>query len=71
MFGPNAAIDVDLLIQKLREMDVKTIRARRKLFNLIYLEAREDEVKGRGIEFGSMLLLLAHHKLIDDDESLE
>jgi hypothetical protein len=51
-------------------MDNATIRRRRKLFSRLYHEAIITYEHGKGISFTDMLLLLAHHKLIDDKEAL-
>jgi hypothetical protein len=48
------------------------VRRRRKVYNRVFWEARLlAQGDARGIPFIQMLLLLAHHKLIDDDKALK
>lgn len=51
-------------------IDNVKIRKRRTLFSRIYHEAMISQEPGKGISFTNMLLMLAHHKLIDDREAL-
>jgi hypothetical protein len=54
----------------LSTIDYAAIRRRRKLFSRLYQEAIITHQNGKGISFTDMLLLLAHHKLIVDNEAL-
>lgn len=54
----------------LNKMDSEKIRERRADYLRIYHEANVMYYRGKGISFTEMLILLAHHKLIDDWEAL-
>ena len=54
----------------LNGIDRAAIKKRKNLYNHLYHEARISHEPGKGISFTNMLLLLAHHKLIDDREAL-
>ncbi|KZT30145.1 hypothetical protein NEOLEDRAFT_1238275 [Neolentinus lepideus HHB14362 ss-1] len=66
------AYDVDMrkLTRILDGIDYSSIRRRRTIYNRLYHEAVLFHEKGKGISFTNMLLMLAHHKLIDDREAL-
>lgn len=51
-------------------IDRSMIKRRKNLWNRLYHEARISYEPGKGISFTNMLLLLAHHKLIVDQEAL-
>ncbi|KAG8763613.1 calcium channel protein [Ceratobasidium sp. 423] len=53
----------------LNGVDYTEVRARRQVYNRLFYEARILEEEP-GISFTNMLLLLAHHKLIDDSKAL-
>lgn len=55
----------------LSQIDYEVIRHRRQTFDHLYWEARVTDDHGKGISFTSMLLLLCHYKLIDDDQALK
>jgi len=63
-------LDTRMVNSALSNMDPATIRRRRMLYNRLYHEALISEEDRKGISFNNMLLLLAHYKLIDDDEAL-
>lgn len=55
----------------LDKIDYGAIRKRRAAYMRIYHEANAlYHHRGKGISFTDMLVLLAHHKLIDDREAL-
>ncbi|KAG6337189.1 hypothetical protein ID866_1903 [Astraeus odoratus] len=54
----------------LNQIDYEGIRKRRNTYTRIYHEANVACRGSGGISFTDMLLLLAHHKLIDDREAL-
>ncbi|KAG8696332.1 calcium channel protein [Ceratobasidium sp. 394] len=54
----------------LNGVDYAQVRERRQTYNRLVHEARIVAEEPRGISFTNMLLLLAHHKLINDDEAL-
>jgi hypothetical protein len=66
-------IPVPLNMRRLNSMlngvDYAEVRARRQVYNRLFYEARILE-EDPGISFTNMLLLLAHHKLIDDSKAL-
>lgn len=53
----------------LNNVDYAQVRARRRTYNRLIHEARVVQ-ENPGISFTNMLLLLAHHKLINDGEAL-
>ena len=63
-------INLRSLNATLSAIDYAAVRKRRKLFNRLYQEAIITDQQGEGISFTNMLLLLAHHKLIVDNEAL-
>lgn len=66
----NEVVDMSKLNRILGGIDNVKIRKRRTLFSRIYHEAMISQEPGKGISFTNMLLMLAHHKLIDDREAL-
>lgn len=54
----------------LNRVDYNSIRKRRNTYSRLYHEARILSLRSGGLSFTDMLLLLAHHKLIDDREAL-
>lgn len=62
-------LDLVELARRLDTVDSKELADRKRLFNRLYHEALLCETS-RGIPFTDMLLLLAHHKLIDVNKSL-
>ncbi|KAI0247528.1 Ion transport protein-domain-containing protein [Lactifluus subvellereus] len=63
-------VNLGLLNATLSRIDHEAIRGRRKLFSCLYHEAILTHERGKGISFTDMLLLLAHHKFIVDNEAL-
>lgn len=63
-------IHVRKLNKLLNKIDFGVIRKRRAVYMRIYHEASVICYRGGGISFTDMLVLLAHHKLIDDREAL-
>lgn len=68
--GKKRAIDVRRVEHLISQIDFRQVRARRQAFAKLFHEARLSEEPGRGISFTAMLMLLAHHKLIDDEKAL-
>lgn len=66
---PNG-IDSFSLEANVNSIDRATIKRRKNVYNRLYHEARISYEPGRGISFTNMLLLLAHHKIIVDNEAL-
>lgn len=69
--GVRSAVDMVKLQQAIGNIDRRAAHARRRKFDRIWHEARLSEEPGLGISFTSMLFLLAHHKLIDDEKALQ
>lgn len=69
--GVKRAVDTRQLQRIISGIDHRMIRERMQTFTRLYHEARLSEEPGRGISFTSMLFLLAHYKLIDDEEALQ
>ena len=63
-------IDIGKLNKLLGSVDNAKIRKRRAVYSRLYHEAMMSQEPGKGISFTNMLLMLAHHKLIDDREAL-
>ena len=63
-------IDVVKLQRILNGLDNAKVRKRKTLYARMYNEAMISQEPGKGISFTHMLLMLAHHKLIDDREAL-
>ena len=63
-------IHVRKLNKLLNKIDFGVIRKRRAVYMRIYHEANVMYYRGKGISFTDMLVLLAHHKLVNDREAL-
>ena len=71
--GPGVVSGIDLakLNRHLSEMPVREYQERRHRFNLFYEEVLVMADRELGVSFTSVLLILAHHKIIDDHKSLK
>jgi len=69
--GVKTAVDVNRLQEIISQIDYNKVRERRRVFARLYNEARISEEPGKGIGFTAMLMLLAHYKLIEDEEALQ
>lgn len=66
-----ASLDLGRLNHALNTIDYKEVRRRKRAYNRLYHEVMiEAEADPRGISFTSMLLVLAHYRLIDDEKAL-
>ncbi|KAF2691188.1 calcium channel-like protein subunit Cch1 [Lentithecium fluviatile CBS 122367] len=63
-------IDLARLNQRLAELPVAEIRRRRQRMNQFYEEVLVSSDPDRGIQFTSLLMILAHYKVINDNKSL-
>ncbi|KAF2739935.1 hypothetical protein EJ04DRAFT_261114 [Polyplosphaeria fusca] len=63
-------IDIDKLNKALASLPIDEIRRRRKRMNTFYEEVLVSSDLDRGIAFTSLLMILAHHKVINDNKSL-
>ncbi|RIA89873.1 Ion transport protein [Glomus cerebriforme] len=69
-------IDIKKLEQTLSKINSNQIYERRKIYNRLYQEAlltveKDSNGNEKGISFTSMLIMLAHYKLTNDDRCLE
>ncbi|PLW08520.1 hypothetical protein PCANC_24286 [Puccinia coronata f. sp. avenae] len=69
--NPARALNVDVLNSRLAQVDWKKVEERKEVFNHLYQEALLTEKAGRGISFNRMMLLLAHYKLIEDEQAMQ
>jgi hypothetical protein len=63
-------IDLKKLNERLKDLPVARIRVRRERMNKFYEEVLVSSDPDRGISFTSLLLILAHYKVINDNKSL-
>lgn len=63
-------LDLFAMEANVSSVDRLAIKRRKNVYNRLYHEARISYEPGKGISFTNMLLLLAHHKLIMDNEAL-
>ena len=63
-------IDLAKLNERLAELPVNEIRRRRARMNKFYEEVLVSSDHDRGIAFTSLLMILAHYKVINDNKSL-
>ena len=63
-------VDLDKLNERIKEIPVAEIRARRARMNIFYEEMLVSADPDRGISFNSCLMVLAHYNVINDSKSL-
>lgn len=63
-------VDLSKLRYEMSTVDFQKVRTRRRQYVRLWTEARMSEEPGRGISFTQMLLMLAHYKLINDEDAL-
>ncbi|KAI9882279.1 MAG: hypothetical protein M1823_005974 [Watsoniomyces obsoletus] len=63
-------VNLDLLAQRISRIPVSEIRRRRQRLNVFYEEILVSADVNRGISFTSVLMILAHYKVINDNKSL-
>jgi len=63
-------IDLNKLNARLRALPVFEIRRRRARLNQFYEEVLVSSERDRGISFNTLLMILAHYKVINDSKSL-
>ena len=68
--SPPVEIDMKKLGERLARLPVDEIRRRRKRMNIFYEEILVSSDPDRGISFNNLLMILAHHKVINDSKSL-
>ena len=67
---PTREIDIEKLNRRLNMLPIPEIRRRRRRMNNFYEEVLVSSDPDRGIQFSSLLMILAHHKVINDNKSL-
>jgi hypothetical protein len=67
---PTPEIDIISLNRCLADLPIAEIRRRRRRMNTFYEEVLVSSDPDRGIGFTSLLMILAHHKVINDNKSL-
>jgi hypothetical protein len=63
-------IDLEKLNERLAEIPIFEIQRRRRRMNIFYEEVLVSADPDRGVEFNSLLMILAHYKVINDNKSL-
>ncbi|PSR81620.1 calcium-channel protein cch1 [Coniella lustricola] len=63
-------ISIDRLNQRLDQIDVVTVRERRRKYNIFYEEVMVSADPDKGISFTTVLMILAHYNIINDSKSL-
>ncbi|KAF2002857.1 hypothetical protein P154DRAFT_124470 [Amniculicola lignicola CBS 123094] len=63
-------VDIEKLNARLAQLPVMEIRRRRSRMNTFYEEVLVSSDPDRGIQFTSLLMILAHYKVINDNKSL-
>ena len=67
---PTQEIDIISLNRCLSDLPIAEIRRRRQRMNTFYEEVLVSSDPDRGIQFTALLMILAHHKVINDNKSL-
>jgi len=68
--APVKEIDIKKLNRRLAELPITEIRRRRARMNKFFEEVLVSSDPDRGIGFNSLLMILAHYKVINDNRSL-
>ncbi|KAI9674671.1 MAG: calcium channel protein [Caeruleum heppii] len=69
--GMADGVDLAKLARRISQIPVDEIRRRRRMLNVFYEEVRVSADPDRGISFTSVLMILAHYKVISDSKSLK
>lgn len=67
---PTPEIDLAKLNRRLAQLPILEIRRRRARMNTFCEEVLVSSDLDKGIQFTSLLMILAHHKVINDNKSL-
>lgn len=67
---PAKEIDLISLNRCLDDLPIAEIRRRRRRMNTFYEEVLVSSDPDHGVQFSSLLMILAHHKVINDNKSL-
>jgi voltage-dependent calcium channel len=68
--GTKRAVDIRHVQRLIAQLDPVKLKARRKTLDRLLAEAKLVEQPVKGISFTAMLTMLAHYKLIDDEQAL-
>lgn len=68
--GVVEGVDLDALKRRIAQIPVHKIRRQRHMFKLFFEECLVSADKDYGVSFDSVLLILAHYKIINDNKSL-
>lgn len=63
-------VDLDILNKIIAKIPTEEIRRRRYTFTVFFEECLVSADKDYGVSFESVLLILAHYKIINDNKSL-
>ncbi|RYP62124.1 hypothetical protein DL771_009843 [Monosporascus sp. 5C6A] len=63
-------VDIRRLNERLAQIDVHQVRERRRRYNIFCEEVMVSADADRGISFTTVLMILAHYKIISDNKSL-
>ncbi|EGO52888.1 hypothetical protein NEUTE1DRAFT_126315 [Neurospora tetrasperma FGSC 2508] len=64
------SLDLKKLNERISQIDVAKVRERRRRFNIFFEEVMVSADPERGISFTTVLMILAHYKIINDSKSL-
>lgn len=64
-------VDLDALNRRISKIPIHRIRRQRHIFTLFFEECLVSADKEYGVSFTSVLLILAHYKIINDNKSLK
>ncbi len=64
-------IDLKALNERIARIDAKKVRERRRIYNIFYQEVMVSADPDRGLAFTTVLMILAHYKVISDSKSLK
>ncbi|OTB10168.1 hypothetical protein K445DRAFT_259553 [Daldinia sp. EC12] len=63
-------VDIKRLNERLSRIDVRKVQERRRRFNIFYEEVMVSADPVQGISFTTVLMIMAHYKIISDNKSL-
>ncbi|KAI1094152.1 Ion transport protein-domain-containing protein [Rostrohypoxylon terebratum] len=63
-------VDIRRLNNRLNQIDVRKVQERRRRFNIFYEEVMVSADPVQGISFTTVLMIMAHYKIISDSKSL-
>ncbi|KAI2616587.1 Ion transport protein-domain-containing protein [Hypoxylon sp. NC1633] len=63
-------VNIQRLNERLAQIDVRKVQERRRRFNIFYEEVMVSADPVQGISFTTVLMIMAHYKIISDSKSL-